>query len=58
MESYRMFQERVRDKIVLIGLTATGTHDNNPIPFSNRYSMVGAHANPHIRSRHSNDPAI
>ncbi len=35
----------VQGKIVLIGLTATGTHDYNPIPLSPRYPMVGAHAN-------------
>lgn len=35
----------LKDKIVLIGLTATGTHDFNPVPFEARYPMVGSHAN-------------
>ena len=32
-------------KIVLTGLTAAGTHDLNPIPFHERYPLVGMHAN-------------
>lgn len=32
-------------KVVLVGLTATGTHDFNPTPDQARYPMVGAHAN-------------
>jgi len=33
------------DRILFVGLTATGTHDYNPIPFSPRYPMVGLHLN-------------
>ena len=33
------------DKLVFVGLTATGTHDFNPMPFSPRYPMVGLHVN-------------
>ena len=32
-------------KIFYGGLTATGTHDFNPMPFSPRYPMVGLHVN-------------
>lgn len=32
-------------KKVFYGLTATGTHDLNPMPFNPRYPMVGLHAN-------------
>jgi len=35
----------LKNKIVIIGLTATGTHDLNPMPLSPRYPMVGVHAN-------------
>jgi len=35
----------LEDKIFYVGLTATGTHDFNPMPFSARYPMVGLHAN-------------
>ncbi len=35
----------VKGKLVLIGLTATGTHDFNPTPLNPRYPMVGAHGN-------------
>ncbi|MCX7805932.1 MAG: adenylate/guanylate cyclase domain-containing protein, partial [Planctomycetota bacterium] len=34
-----------RDKIAIIGLTGTGTHDMNPIPLQARYPLVGAHGN-------------
>lgn len=34
-----------QDKMLFYGLTATGTHDLNPMPFSPRYPMVGLHAN-------------
>ena len=33
------------DKVLYVGLTATGTHDFNPMPYSARYPMVGLHAN-------------
>ncbi|MGY8788403.1 MAG: adenylate/guanylate cyclase domain-containing protein, partial [Fidelibacterota bacterium] len=32
-------------KKLYYGLTATGTHDLNPMPFNPRYPMVGLHAN-------------
>jgi len=35
----------LRGKICLIGLTAVGTHDLNPIPLQGAYPMVGLHAN-------------
>ncbi|MDZ7816740.1 MAG: CHASE2 domain-containing protein [Planctomycetota bacterium] len=35
---------RVNGRIAIIGLTATGTHDHNPVPTSPRYPMVGGHA--------------
>ncbi|HPH02615.1 MAG TPA: CHASE2 domain-containing protein [Spirochaetota bacterium] len=31
-------------KICLYGLTASGTHDLNPVPMASRYPMVGVHA--------------
>lgn len=34
-----------QNKILFYGLTATGTHDLNPMPFNPRYPMVGLHAN-------------
>ncbi|GAG15691.1 unnamed protein product, partial [marine sediment metagenome] len=36
--------EDFKDKIVLVGMTATGTVDINPTPFDPAYPMVGAHA--------------
>lgn len=33
------------DKVLYVGLTATATHDYNPMPFSPRYPMVGLHVN-------------
>lgn len=33
------------NKMLFYGLTAAGTHDLNPMPFSPRYPMVGLHAN-------------
>lgn len=35
----------LRDGIFFYGLTATGTHDFSPMPYSSRYPMVGALAN-------------
>ncbi|HOW43424.1 MAG TPA: adenylate/guanylate cyclase domain-containing protein [Candidatus Omnitrophota bacterium] len=35
----------VRDKICIVGLTATGTHDLRPIPLQDHYPMVGTHSN-------------
>jgi len=34
-----------KNKIFFFGLTASGTHDLNPMPFMPRYPMVGVHAN-------------
>ena len=34
-----------QEKMLFYGLTATGTHDLNPMPFNPRYPMVGLHAN-------------
>jgi adenylate cyclase len=42
---YEKYFERFRNKICLVGATATGTHDQNPIPYEGRYPMVGMHAN-------------
>lgn len=35
----------IQDSICIIGLTAPGTHDYNPIPQESTYPMVGTHAN-------------
>ena len=35
----------VKDKICIIGLTATGTHDLRPVPVQENYPMVGLHSN-------------
>jgi len=35
----------VKDKICIVGLTATGTHDLRPIPLQENYPMVGIHSN-------------
>jgi len=35
----------VEGKICIIGLTAAGTHDYNPIPYEAAYPMVGTHGN-------------
>jgi len=35
----------VEGKICIIGLTAAGTHDYNPIPYEASYPMVGTHGN-------------
>ncbi|MCR4316170.1 MAG: CHASE2 domain-containing protein [Planctomycetes bacterium] len=44
-EQKRNYIETLKDKIVVVGLTATGTHDLNPMPLQSRYPMVGSHAN-------------
>lgn len=36
---------QIKGKICIVGATATGLHDLNPIPLAPRYPMVGAHAN-------------
>ena len=35
--------QMVKDSICIIGLTAAGTHDFNPIPYESTYPMVGTH---------------
>lgn len=35
----------LKDKVCFLGLTATGTHDINPIPLEPLYPQVGLHAN-------------
>ncbi|MBI2194600.1 MAG: CHASE2 domain-containing protein [Planctomycetes bacterium] len=44
-EGAKKHLEELKGKLVLIGLTGTGTHDIAPMPFSGNYPMVGAHAN-------------
>lgn len=36
---------QLKGKVCFIGLTATGSHDLNPIPLESSYPMVGLHAN-------------
>lgn len=38
-------QKEIKGSICLIGLTAPGTHDYNPIPLQPDYPMLGTHAN-------------
>lgn len=35
----------LKDKVCFVGLTATGSHDNNPIPLEVTYPQVGIYAN-------------
>ncbi len=42
-EEARRLADSLKGKLVFVGLTATGTHDLNPIPFQERYPMVGVH---------------
>lgn len=35
----------VKDKICIVGLTATGTHDLRAVPMQENYPMVGTHSN-------------
>jgi len=35
----------IKNKVCFIGLTATGTHDLNPVPFQERYPGMGIHVN-------------
>jgi len=44
-EPPRVDLNELRDKICIIGLTAPGTHDINPVPLETDYPMVGVHAN-------------
>jgi adenylate cyclase len=38
-------RKEVKDSLCIIGLTAAGTHDFNPIPYESTYPMVGTHGN-------------
>lgn len=44
-ETKEKLQKEIKDSICIIGLTAPGTHDYNPIPLQPDYPMVGTHAN-------------
>lgn len=44
-ERPRIDLNQLTDKICIVGLTAVGTHDLNPIPLQTDYPMVGVHAN-------------
>jgi class 3 adenylate cyclase/CHASE2 domain-containing sensor protein len=39
-----LYASWLNGKICLYGLTASGTHDLNPVPMASRYPMVGVHA--------------
>jgi len=41
----KVLKEKVNNSICIIGLTAAGTHDFNPIPYEAAYPMVGTHGN-------------
>lgn len=41
----RVDLQEFQDAICLVGVTATGLHDLNPVPMEPRYPMVGVHAN-------------
>lgn len=45
LESPDEIRPFLKDRVVLIGLTATGTHDLKPTPFEPAYPYVGSHAN-------------
>jgi len=40
-----LYPEDFRDKVFFYGLTAAGTWDLNPMPYMDRYPMLGLHAN-------------
>jgi class 3 adenylate cyclase/CHASE2 domain-containing sensor protein len=40
-----MRKEDFKGKVFIYGLTAAGTHDLNPMPYNQRYPMVGLYAN-------------
>ena len=44
-EQENRLRKIVENSISIIGLTAAGTHDYNPIPYEAAYPMVGTHAN-------------
>jgi len=41
----KKLKKMVKGSICIIGLTAVGTHDYNPIPYDSSYPMVGTHGN-------------
>jgi class 3 adenylate cyclase len=45
LEGKQLSLDELKGGVFFYGLTATGTHDLNPMPFSPRYPMVGAVAN-------------
>ena len=45
VEGKALWLDDLKGGVFFYGLTATGTHDLNPMPFSPRYPMVGAIAN-------------
>ncbi len=45
LEGRLLSLDELRGGVFFYGLTATGTHDLNPMPFNPRYPMVGAVAN-------------
>ena len=44
-EKEASLRKEVEDSLCIIGLTAPGTHDFNPIPYESTYPMVGTHGN-------------
>jgi len=45
IEGKLITDDMFKDKIFFYGLTAAGTHDLNPMPYLDRYPMLGLHAN-------------
>ena len=45
LEDRVMLPSDFKGKVFFYGLTATGTHDLNPMPYNSRYPMLGLHAN-------------
>ncbi|MBN1869546.1 MAG: adenylate/guanylate cyclase domain-containing protein [Candidatus Omnitrophica bacterium] len=44
-EEETALRKKVQGSLCIIGLTAAGTHDFNPIPYESTYPMVGTHGN-------------
>ena len=44
-EKEETLKKEVKGSLCIIGLTAAGTHDFNPIPYESTYPMVGTHGN-------------
>jgi len=44
-EKETTLKKEVNGSLCIIGLTAAGTHDFNPIPYESTYPMVGTHGN-------------